>query len=104
MIFRRTCRPARQARRRDTGRHVDERPADVLVPIEAHEVTDVGREAGAGEEPPLAALHTPVLVPVKLTWSGSGVVPTVPTGVAVSVASLLDHTKLKTPSVRGVVR
>jgi len=36
------------------------------VAIEAHEVTDEGREAGSGEEPPLAALHTPVLVPGEI--------------------------------------
>ena len=31
------------------------------MPVEAHEVADEGREAGACEEPPLAALEAPIL-------------------------------------------
>ena len=95
------CKPGREI-----GRHVDERATDVLVPVDAHEVADEGREAGAGEEPPLADLEAPILERGELDSERDrrGLVPTVPIWTPPSSASLLDHTKLNTASVRGVVR
>src|SRR4029077_7520540 len=47
---------------RSRGRHTHERTPDVLVPIDADEVTQIRREAGTSEVPPIAAFDSPVLV------------------------------------------
>ena len=90
---------------RGTGRHVDERPADVLMPVDADEVADEGRETRAREEPALAAFEAPVLVIGEVDIERELRVRAHRADVnRLESEALLDQTKLKTASVRGLVR
>ena len=45
---------------------IDEGASDVAVPVDADQVTHIGRETDAGEEEPLAAFEPPVVVVIEV--------------------------------------